>query len=305
MSHFDHGALDKVTKIFMEPNEAAKRTRYECPDCKRDVFVRKGSVRQHHFAHIKDTEHRCMFYNRNPTLDQQHKNAQFKLKDLLQRRIPLRIVRSCICCSCCSESWNITIPENPEVVTEHQFLFNGGNRRADVSLFGEIKTIFEIVHKHHTKEEDRPEPWYEISAEEINHLNLNSPFIILTCVRQKMVKTCIEKNKRDAEARRHLHETERERLRKDEEIAEKERGRLFKEIEDRLKEERRIRNELKQIRLVEEERRRVQESIERIARLRAREEEIMSRPPVNPFPILMRSGGDNPMMRYGSRRYKR
>jgi hypothetical protein len=208
MAHFEHGALDRETSKLVDPKYAAKRTKYECPDCKRDVFARKGDKRVPHFAHAKDSERPCSYFNRNPSLDQQHKNAQLKLKEFLNSKVEIEIGRYCMCGCHLMVFTTISASHTGEGRIEHTFTFNDSRKSADVALVdgNEIHYIFEIVHTHHTRERNRPDPWFEIRAEDVNATESDSKEIVLTCIRQVRSPKCIEaekvRNERLAKAKR-------------------------------------------------------------------------------------------------------
>jgi hypothetical protein len=100
------------------------------------------------------------------------------------------------------------------VKCEHRFKFNDSNKSADVALLnsnGDIICIFEIVHTHYTREFDRPEPWHEIKAHEINAIPSDSASVTLTCVRQVERDVCSAK--RTAEHNAWLKRQEEARIR--------------------------------------------------------------------------------------------
>ena len=82
---------------------------------------------------------------------------------------------------------------------EHRFEYNG-TKIADVAYIddNEILCIFEICNTHKTRSEKRPEPWFEIDAENLIRLanddNLNS--LQIPCIRCEKCDDCIEKEKR-------------------------------------------------------------------------------------------------------------
>jgi hypothetical protein len=194
MAHCEHGAFDKETGVLLDPHAAAKRTIYRCPDCSKDVFVRKGTKRVAHYAHRKDPTGTCTYFNRNPSLDQQHKNAQIKLKHFLDNQVEIDIKRNCRC-GCGWVTGTIVPAQHPgKGKCEHRFKFNDSQKSADVALLDgdTIISIFEVVHTHYTRERDRPEPWFEISAKEINAIPSDSTKVKLTCIRQIQSKECIE-----------------------------------------------------------------------------------------------------------------
>lgn len=219
MSHFEHGAICKDTRLLVDPKGALKRSWYECPDCHRDVSVRKGEVRAAYFAHRADKVNPCTYYKRNPSLDQQHKNAQLKLEQFLNNQVEIDIKRHCSC-GCGWITGTIVPTHHPgKGKCEHRFKFNGSQRSADVALVDgdTILSIFEVVHTHYTQERHRPEPWFEISAKEINALPSDSAQIKLTCVRQLQSKECIEETAQ-RNAKREEERIEREKKWKEERI---------------------------------------------------------------------------------------
>jgi hypothetical protein len=228
MSHFEHGALDKATRHLVDPKGALKRIWYECPDCHRDVNVRKGDKRAAYFAHRPDRENPCTYYNRNPSLDQQHKNAQLKLKHFLDTQVEIDIKRACVC-GCGWITGTIVSANHPgKGKCEHRFKFNDSQKSADVALLDgdTLVSIFEVVHTHYTRERDRPEPWFEISAKEINAIPSDSKKINLTCIRQLQSKECIietDRRKANQEAERIDQEKKwkEERIRREQETKER------------------------------------------------------------------------------------
>jgi competence CoiA-like predicted nuclease len=47
------GALNKKTNKYVHPFEANKKDQYICPDCNKDLIIRKGDIKIHHFANCK------------------------------------------------------------------------------------------------------------------------------------------------------------------------------------------------------------------------------------------------------------
>jgi hypothetical protein len=239
MSHFEHGAMDKGTKLLVDPKSALKRTRYECPDCHRDVHVKKGEIRPPHFAHHPDAANHCTYYNRNPTLTQKHKNAQIKLRQFLEQGNEITIKRPCVCGCGWASNFGITCLPSNSVKCEHRFDFNDSKKSADVAVLDSnngIICIFEVVHTHYTQERDRPEPWHEIKADEINAISSDEKDIILTCIRQKIRRECIEKQieRRAVQEKLYLEERirrENERKERDAYHAEMERRWNEKQLE--------------------------------------------------------------------------
>jgi len=264
MAHFEHGAIDKETTKLVDPKYAVKRINYECPDCKRDVFVKKGEVRIAHFSHKKDNNRPCTYFNRNPSLDQQHRNAQLKLKEFLNNKIEIDIHRYCICG--CGYNNGTIIPASHiwEGKIEYKFTFNDSRKSADVALvFGnDIEAIFEVVHTHYTRERDRPDPWFEIDAKEINALESDSKKIKLTCIRQLRSPECLKaeqvRNERLAKEERKRMERLAEEDRKFREWCKMEEDRLALKLAKEA-EEQKIRDDIRKKKEAEEEKKEAEE----------------------------------------------
>ena len=260
MSHILMGAINKTTNQYEYPRIAVKTNMYSCPDCKKDVILRKGKIRVHHFAHYK-SDNPCTYYER-PGESQIHKDAKLALKTILEEDQDLCIVRSCGTYNHIIKHHIDKRTEKSSIQLEHRFAFNDSQKTADIAYLdagGSIKYIFEICYKHKTREDIRPEPWFEINAEklleDINSERLQGDTLELKCIRNKLCSDCDLKRKEEDEKlrlecieeeenkrRRLEYRNERERLRAKyaeeenekrrlREIEEKEKQRL-KEIED-------------------------------------------------------------------------
>lgn len=139
----------------------------------------------------------CNHYN-NPGETALHKDAKELMKTILTKCMNITIKRRC------SQCLNHTIPieiktQNDNTSTELEYRFNhsGNLKIADVVYLqnGEIKYIFEICNTHKTKEEDRPEPWFEIDAYNlIKSFGENSTDnIYIDCLRPKQGYLSLEK----------------------------------------------------------------------------------------------------------------
>jgi competence CoiA-like predicted nuclease len=76
------GAFRKGTLDYISPTNANKIEKYECPDCRKDVIFRKGSVRIPHFAHMKEDD--PCHYVEKPSESQLHKDAKMLLQTTLK-----------------------------------------------------------------------------------------------------------------------------------------------------------------------------------------------------------------------------
>ncbi len=165
-------AYDETLKEYVSPGKAEKGHTFSCVDCKQKVIFRKGTVRVPHFAHYSPTN-TCTYFE-HPSESQQHKDAKVKLAEWLRDRKIEFINWSCkvkkgsyLCNNldnCCDE---IEHKEGDTVQLEYRD--PGGKYVADVAILNNntVRYIFEVLHTHRTITECRPEPWYEISTEDI------------------------------------------------------------------------------------------------------------------------------------------
>jgi hypothetical protein len=187
------GAINKITNKYEYPGIASKENNYTCPDCAKDVILRKGKIRVHHFAHSK-SDNPCSYYN-NPGESQIHKDAKMALKVILEQDNNVCFSR---CCNNCGTIDKIKIDKKNigRTIIEHKFNYNNSIKFADVAYLEEnvIKYIFEICYKHKTNPTKRPEPWFEIDAVKLlNNINENNSIdITIECIRDKICNNCIE-----------------------------------------------------------------------------------------------------------------
>jgi hypothetical protein len=224
-NHFSMGAMNKTTNQYEYPKIANKINKYKCPFCEKDVIFRNGKIKQPHFAHYK-SENPCSYYEK-PNETQIHKDAKLLMKTLLDNKRCINIYRKCYYCnneeSDSDDSFiiydneeieyflNIKIDEynDTQPTIEYKFDYNNSKKSADVALLKntELKYIFEICYKNKTKEENRPEPWFEIKAETlINETNTGKNVneegeIEIECIRDYKCVWC--KDKEEQERKRH------------------------------------------------------------------------------------------------------
>ena len=203
-NHFSMGAINKNTNNYEYPRIADKNNKYKCPNCDKNVIFRKGKIKQPHFAHYK-SENPCSYYDK-PNETQIHKDAKLLMKTLLDNKNKILFYRECYECLLEENTifeYEITdndYNENTIATMEYRFNYNNSNRSADVALVEnkDIKYIFEICYKNKTKEENRPEPWFEINSEKlinninsVNNIDTNNE-IRIECIRDYKCDYCKE-----------------------------------------------------------------------------------------------------------------
>lgn len=189
--HFLCGAINKATGIHTIPELAVKSDSYVCPECNKEVIIRKGKIRVAHFSH-KASTNPCNYYDR-PNESQIHKEAKYRLKTFLENNCRIIFTFKCPKHNYASrETFNLF--EKEVVITE--FRDPKGSYVADLAIIKEDsspKVIFEILYTHKTTR-SRPEPWFEVNALDV----LNTSFSIDTdelhfqcCRAPRMCGICI------------------------------------------------------------------------------------------------------------------
>jgi hypothetical protein len=272
-NHFSMGAINKTTNKYEYPKIANKINKYKCPFCEKDVIFRNGKIKQPHFAHYK-SDNPCSYYEK-PNETQVHKDAKLLMKTLLDNKNKILFYRECYECLLEENTifeYKITdndYNENTIASMEYRFNYNNSNRSADVALVEnkDIKYIFEICYKNKTKEENRPEPWFEINSEKlINNINSvknidTNNEIRIECIRDYKCDYCKEvieneENERiERELLRKKFEEEREIERKT--VEEK------REIERKTVEEKREIERIKQNEIMEREKENMRKFLEK------------------------------------------
>lgn len=255
MSHFNLGAINKNTLDYEIPLLAKKENKYKCPSCEKDVIFKKGLVKIPHFAH-KHTQS-CYYYDK-PSESEIHKSAKLLIKNLLENRIAMEFYRICKDCHIKKQILlTNSYPENCNVFIEYRFYYNEKQKIADIAVVNtDISYIIEIYYKHKTIEEQRPEPWIELDANNLIHnLQLNNydinKCIEINCIRNYQCEKCIEKEEKQIleMIKRQKEHEEQQRQQKIKEENEYEEQQLQKKI----KQEQAFINYLKQQELIKKQ----------------------------------------------------
>lgn len=239
-SHLRMGALNKETNKYEYAKIAIKKNKYMCPECKRDVILKKGEIKAHHFAHYR-TENPCTYYDR-PSESQIHKDAKMLMKTLLENKRHLCFNRTCKKCKIIQKITVDSYTDNTKIELEYRFQYNNKLQIADVAYLDDgLKYIFEICYRHKTLSEKRPEPWVEIDAESFIN-TANDEISEIQCIRNEICKDCkiqeevAEKIRceREEEERKNQEELRLARIKREEEW---EKGRPERERLQKLKRE--------------------------------------------------------------------
>ena len=240
--HLLMGAINTETNQYEYPLIADKQKKYKCPSCDKPVIFKKGIIKRPHFAHCK-SDSPCAYYDK-PNESQIHKDAKNLMKLILETKInDLRFYRTCLNCKKISVmQLDITKLLNYKVCLEHKFVYKEKKRIADVALIydDKIHYIFEIYHTHKTRDGDRPEPFFEINAEQLI-IDVNKNDMIIECVREHICHKCkIELEKKYEEELKRLQEEELKRKQEEEERKRKQEEEELKKKQEEEEYERKI-----------------------------------------------------------------
>ena len=178
MSILQLGAVDINTTIYTPPYRAIKSSKYKCIECNEKVIFKKGEKRKPYFSHYAETV--CNYYE-HPNESQLHKDAKLLLYELLNEKKNINI--NSVCCFC-NEKIVTTISYDDDSKAEIEYRNKKNNFIPDIVLLSnnKIKYIFEIYVTHLQK--NRPEPWFEINANDlITICSLQKEILNIDCIR--------------------------------------------------------------------------------------------------------------------------
>lgn len=169
-----HGAIDTETQAYVVPRNASKGRNYVCTDCSQRVVFRCGDVRVPHFAHFTPSI-KCTYYNATAPESDQHKHAKQLLKTWLSARKEITFGWACRSqtpfgtCGAMTDATDHSVEykDGDEVVLEYRD--PAGKYVADVAVInaGQVRYIVEVAHSHRTTTTSRPEPWFEVQANNV------------------------------------------------------------------------------------------------------------------------------------------
>ncbi len=190
-------AYDEILQRAVWPWQGDKNSRFSCLQCKRRVTLRKGLKRIAHFAHYPSPNSvtRCNYFY-SCSESEIHRMTKSWLVDALRRGTRIRITYKCTKCSTVNDAEEIVCSANDSVIPEYR----GPQSKwiADIAIRNnethQIKCIIEIFHTSRTTT-PRPEPWYEVSAQDIlseinNGVNDKITLLDLRAVPQRECLSC-------------------------------------------------------------------------------------------------------------------
>ena len=189
----DLGAIETSSGEYCRPSNASKDKTYQCAECKQRVILRKGEIRRPHFAHYSKRE--CSYYE-HPSESQIHKDAKYRLAEILKQKSLVSIGWQCQNTKCIGSNHDevdIEYKDGDEVIVEYRS--PDKSYIADVALVnnGKPRYIFEIKNTHATTT-TRPEPWFEIDANELFEDYNCHPVTgdyLFSCVRRNVMRECL------------------------------------------------------------------------------------------------------------------
>ena len=188
-----NGAID-LNGNYVLPSYAKKGEEYTCPDshCRRRVFLKRGEVNRAHFCHHAESVP-CRYYDRSGE-SADHKNCKSILRNILEQRRDVRILRKCPHCPTITE---YVVPKDITDIREEYPL--GEYRRADVGCkLSDGKTILqlEVLYKSRTSESNRRGIWFELKTDHIYEQYQSSGSLVFQCSRYVECDACIAEEER-------------------------------------------------------------------------------------------------------------
>lgn len=157
-----------------------------CPTCFIPLLYKCGTKNKAYYSHKPSANNSCRHFKQE---NEQHLQAKRKLLNILtERKHTLSLSRQCRKCSIPFVFEIEPLPETYKIVENYIFKYNEIKRTADIVCLNdkdEIEFILEICNKVRLACEKRPEPWYEILADEILGQTFAETSISLRCLRQK------------------------------------------------------------------------------------------------------------------------
>ena len=181
-------AIDVETNKNVSAKYGDKDRKYKCELCNEQVILKRGKKIKPYFSHKNNTN--CQKTSNNSGESSVHMEAKSKLVEMLNNKYNIYIYWRC---PKCKNHDRIKMVNHIEyldgdlAVTE----FRRNNFIADIAMINDsnIKYIFEVYNTHKTVTETRPEPWFEIDANEILDLDRYDK-IYLTCIRESDDRHC-------------------------------------------------------------------------------------------------------------------
>jgi len=165
-------ALSLYSDDIVTIDQALPHRTYRCSKCRCKMHVVNGLERRKHFRHQRDAA--CK--GSSPE-SYSHYTAKKRLSEILENQMKIVVKRVTIDLSNSNSavysSETLTKEEGETVVLEYRD--PNGVWRADLAVLrsdGSLKFIVEILYTHATGENVRPEPWYEVEAEEVLRANV-------------------------------------------------------------------------------------------------------------------------------------
>lgn len=192
MKHFYLGAINKNTNLYEYPSFAVKNNNYSCPECKKDVILKKGKIKIAHFSH-KKSDQPCNHYI-TPDTKTIHNIAQEEIIKLLNKH-ELNFLQQCSSCDH-KNRFLIKLKNNCEVKKEYRTKIDNNIYIYDIAILqnNNVKFVIEIYNTHKTEEIKRPNIiWVELDAKKTLQ-KINDSNFIFDCIRNGYeCKNCMKK----------------------------------------------------------------------------------------------------------------
>lgn len=191
------GVINAVTGIYTMIEHAKKGNTYACMKCHEPVIVRIGQIRLRHYAHAKNSTCQPKSSSEkslNLGETDNHYQAKLILKNCIDMKRSLRIMRSCTGMKC-SKQLYFVIPTEEATQTKLEHRLDSGT--CDVFMKTEDESyVFEVFNSHRTLA--REGIWFEIDAKTILTRYCDEGDVEFPCMRFWKCEECTELEKKQA-----------------------------------------------------------------------------------------------------------
>ncbi len=166
---------------LINPENANKLQEYKCHNCKKKVIICEGEKRKPYWRHKQKLPNESIHGNCC-----YHDTGVKILKNSVEKCREICFVQKCKKCGIDDYMHY----ENKNYRGHMEYNLPEYHGRADLFVTdenGEFQFINEVKNYHSTSPEKRPEPWYEMSCEEIVNIEKEKKFIVLHDLRTDIV----------------------------------------------------------------------------------------------------------------------
>lgn len=170
---------------YIRPEDAI-RANYSCPECGKDVILKRGKVNAAHFAHV-DNQEECPYYDKKYEVvkiarynKSRHDKAQKRLMKFIRKGYEITILKNCK--GRCIDEIILPVFE-PGYFLEKSFDIGLEHPVDLIYITNNKRFIIEIINVGHIQfahdEDGKTTFWFELSVNRILESHSNNKYIVL------------------------------------------------------------------------------------------------------------------------------